>query len=189
MASKRDDILRAALHLYAKKGFHGTTMPELAREAGVGAGTIYRHFDSKEELVNTLYRLWKTRITQQVYGDLPHNLPWRERFGLLWRRLLQFAKEHPEGIAFADLHFHGDYLDTESRALEQLSAATLFGLVLEGQAAGILVDLPPAVMIAMVYSCFLGVVRAEWSGYAKIDDALIAATEERAWAMIRRETP
>ncbi len=186
MASKRDDILDAALRLYARRGFHGTTMPDLAHEAGVGAGTIYRHFDSKESLVNSLYQHWKSRITQAVYADLPQDLPWRSRFSLLWKRLMDFARAHPDALAFVDLHYHGDYLDEQSRLVEQISAATLLGLVMEGQAEEVLVDLPPAVLIAMVYSAFLGVIRAEQAGYATLDDALVRATEERAWAMIRR---
>lgn len=184
--SKRDDILNAALRLFAGRGFYGTTMPELAREAGVGAGTIYRHFDSKETLVNTLYQHWKSRITQEVYADLPAELPWRSRFTLLWTRLMTFARTHPDAMAFVDLHHHSDYLDDQSKLVEQLSAATLFGLVLEGQAAEVLVDLPAPVLIAMVYSAFLGVIRAQQAGYTELTDDLIRATEERAWAMIRR---
>jgi len=186
MSTKRDDILNAALRLFARRGFYGTTMPELAREAGVGAGTIYRHFDSKETLVNALYQQWKSKITAEVYADLPAELPWRRRFSLVWRRLFDFAIAHPQAIAFVDLHFHSDYLDETSRQVEQLSAATLFALVLEGQQAEVLIDLPAPVLIAMAYSAFLGVLRAEQAGFATLDDALVEATEQRVWAMIRR---
>jgi AcrR family transcriptional regulator len=186
VSTKRDDILNAALRLFSRRGFYGTTMPELAREAGVGAGTIYRYFDSKETLVNVLYQTWKAKITEEVYADLPADLPWRARFTLLWTRLFDFTHAHPEAFAFVDLHFHSDYLNEQSRSVEQMSATTLFIMVLEGQADQVLVDLPPAVLIAMVYSAFLGVVRAEQAGYVLVDEALAAETEERAWAMIRR---
>lgn len=186
MSTKRDDILNAALRLFSQRGFYGTTMPQLAREAGVGAGTIYRYFDSKETLVNTLYQTWKAKITADVYADLPADMPWRARFTLLWTRLIDFAHAHPAAFSFVDLHFHSDYLDDQSRMVEQLSAAALFTLVIEGQADQVLADLPPAVLIAMVYSAFLGVIRAEQGGYVVVDEALASATEERAWAMIRR---
>jgi len=186
VSSKRTDILDAALRLFAARGFYGTTMPELAREASVGAGTIYRHFDSKETLVNVLYQQWKARITAEVYGDLPTDLPWRRRFSILWERLFAFAQEHPLAISFVDLHYHSDYLDETSRQVEALSAATLLGLVMEGQAEEILVDMPPAVLIAMVYSAFLGILRASQTGYATLTPELIRTAEERIWAMIRR---
>ena len=53
---KREAIMAAALELFVERGFYGTAVPEIAERAGVGAGTIYRYFESKEALVNALYR-------------------------------------------------------------------------------------------------------------------------------------
>ena len=47
---RRREIMEAALELFSQKGFHGTTMAQVARRAGVGVGTIYQHFKSKEDL-------------------------------------------------------------------------------------------------------------------------------------------
>jgi len=43
---KRETILAAALELFVERGFYGTAVPEIAERAGVGAGTIYRYFES-----------------------------------------------------------------------------------------------------------------------------------------------
>ena len=40
--NKRDDIMEAALILFAERGYDGTTVPMIAEKAKVGAGTIYR---------------------------------------------------------------------------------------------------------------------------------------------------
>src|SRR5689334_15289154 len=61
---KREAILAAALELFVERGFYGTAVPEIAERAGVGAGTIYRYFESKETLVNELYREQKMRFGQ-----------------------------------------------------------------------------------------------------------------------------
>ena len=53
---KREAITAAALELFVERGFYGTAVPEIADLAGVGAGTIYRYFESKEALVNAIYR-------------------------------------------------------------------------------------------------------------------------------------
>src|SRR5690606_27876447 len=55
VTDKREAILHAALELFVERGFWGTAVPEIAEKAGVGAGTIYRYFESKEALVNALY--------------------------------------------------------------------------------------------------------------------------------------
>ncbi len=47
---KRKDILVAARALFKKKGFHNTKMEEIAFNAGVGKGTLYEYFTSKQEI-------------------------------------------------------------------------------------------------------------------------------------------
>jgi AcrR family transcriptional regulator len=52
----RQEIVDAALNLFAEKGFFGTSMREIARAVGVRESAIYHHFTNKEELLNTLMR-------------------------------------------------------------------------------------------------------------------------------------
>jgi AcrR family transcriptional regulator len=183
--SKPDAILDAALVLFAERGYHGTSVPDLAKAAGVGAGTIYRHFESKEGVVNALYRKWKTAMVAEVF-ETPFEGSWRKRVGALWRALFHFHQAHPHAIPFLDLHHHSDYLDDASRQVEQASAVAWLQLFVDGQQDEALVGFNPAAAIAMAYGAFLGLVRGCQSGYYELDDALIAASEERVWAMIRR---
>ena len=46
----RDEILSAALQLFIDRGYHGTSMRQIARQAGIALGGIYNHFSSKEEI-------------------------------------------------------------------------------------------------------------------------------------------
>ncbi len=183
---KRQRILDAALALFVTRGFHGTAVPLISEQAEVAIGTIYRHFKDKDELVNVLYRTCKTELTSALFGAPEPPAPWRTRFGRIWRRLFQFAQEHPHKIEFLELQLHGDYLDAESRALEQATAAHLFAFIAEAQADEAMVEMTPIALLALVYGAFLGVLRASASGWLVIDDALIAASEERVWALIRR---
>jgi AcrR family transcriptional regulator len=57
-SDSRDEILKAAMHLFANRGFHETSMSEVAREARVSKALIFWHFKTKEELfVAVLNRL------------------------------------------------------------------------------------------------------------------------------------
>ena len=49
--AKRAQIVTAARRCFSRDGFHQTTMPDIAAEAGVSAGAPYRYFASKEELI------------------------------------------------------------------------------------------------------------------------------------------
>src|SRR5262245_2326576 len=51
---RRQDILAAAMELFAKKGFRGTTTRDLATQADVNEAIIFRHFKNKEELYNAI---------------------------------------------------------------------------------------------------------------------------------------
>ncbi len=53
---RRIAILNGAGVVFSKKGFHGARMDEIANEAGVGKGTIYGYFESKEALFQELIK-------------------------------------------------------------------------------------------------------------------------------------
>lgn len=54
MAQRRQSILRAARRCFARKGFHATTVADLCAEAGISAGGLYTHFESKHAVVAAL---------------------------------------------------------------------------------------------------------------------------------------
>lgn len=63
MASKRDEILKSALNLFAKKGFDGVGLREIAADANVAQPTINYHFDSKDLLLQAVVEKGARRTT------------------------------------------------------------------------------------------------------------------------------
>jgi AcrR family transcriptional regulator len=53
--ARRDDILNAALDLFASRGVEETTMSDIAEDAGISAGAIYRYFPGKDDLIRECY--------------------------------------------------------------------------------------------------------------------------------------
>jgi len=51
----RERILRVAKHAFTRSGAH-TSLDDIARQAGVGAGTLYRHFPTRDALLEAVYR-------------------------------------------------------------------------------------------------------------------------------------
>src|ERR687892_1736043 len=52
---KRRQILDAAIHVFARQGFHSTRVSDIADEAGVAYGLVYHYFNSKDEVLNQLF--------------------------------------------------------------------------------------------------------------------------------------
>lgn len=51
----RSEILQAALGLFTEHGYHGTSMRQIAQDAGIALGGIYNHFSGKEEIFKTVF--------------------------------------------------------------------------------------------------------------------------------------
>ena len=52
---RRKTILRAAVEVFARKGYHGCRIADVAREAGVAYGLVYHYFKNKEELLQLVF--------------------------------------------------------------------------------------------------------------------------------------
>lgn len=50
-------IIQAAVKIFSKKGFHKSTMDEIAKEVGVSKATLYNYFKSKEEILKEIWKL------------------------------------------------------------------------------------------------------------------------------------
>jgi len=63
---KRRLILRAAIRVFAEKGYHTCRVQDVASEAGVAYGLVYHYFGSKEELLETIFRRTWSRMLEAV---------------------------------------------------------------------------------------------------------------------------
>lgn len=187
---KRRIILDAALRAFAERGYHGTAVPEVAAAAGVGTGTLYRYFASKEVLVNELYRDAKHRLRSALLDGVPAlalaQPDAAERwFSELWRRLGTFARTEPDAFRFLEMQDHVAYLDAESRQVELAVLAPLWlaGKRLRDKTSGASVD----VLIALLWGAFVGLIKAQRLGYLELDDTRLQQAGAACWRMIAPE--
>ena len=182
---KRQAILAAALELFVERGYHGTAVPAVADRAGVGAGTIYRYFRSKEDLVNALYRQCKKELATHVLLGITPDAPPREQFHQFWLRLAAFARDQPRVFFFLELHHHGSYLDAESNAIEARMMDMGVRFLEAAQKRGEVKPYSPMLLIAIVHGAFIGMLRKCWEGHLELTPETIAAGETCAWEAIR----
>lgn len=97
-ARRSDEILSAAVELFAKQGFAATEVQQIADRAGVGKGTVYRHFINKDKLflaaADLGLRQLKNALNEASVGiESPVE---RLRVGV--SVFLQFFRTHPEFV-------------------------------------------------------------------------------------------
>ena len=182
---KREAILNAALELFVERGFWGTAVPEIADRAGVGAGTIYRYFESKEALVNAIYRQEKMRFSSAVLENFPANVNTREQFRTIWMRMAAFAAENPSALIFLELHHHASYLDDQSRAVEQRMLEVITAVVNAAQQRRELKAGSARLLMGMVMGAFVGVIRSCLDFGQPVGEADWTFAEQCVWEAIR----
>jgi TetR/AcrR family fatty acid metabolism transcriptional regulator len=67
---KRERILRAAVRVFARKGFYASRVSEIAKAAGVADGTIYLYFKSKDEVLTSLFEDRMSRLLEVLRAEI-----------------------------------------------------------------------------------------------------------------------
>lgn len=184
-SNKREDILNAALVLFAERGFEGTTVPDIAKKAKVGAGTIYRYFESKEMLLNVLYQKHLSHFKEILQNDiLKEGTSVREQFHQLFQNIIMFANRNIYALIFIDTQSYSHNLNEES--LQQMldffaSLGTMFE---KGKQQGVIVPMPSSILLAMVYGSILYLYKTIRAGGLEETPELLASMEECCWNAI-----
>lgn len=98
--SKRDAICETALELFAEKGIEATTTREIAERAGTAEGTLYRHFEGKNDLARWLYRrcMGQLQETLAEAAEAASNPP--DRLEALIRGVFDFYAMKPSSCTY-----------------------------------------------------------------------------------------
>ena len=86
---KRPLILRAATEVFAEQGFAAVTVAEIANRAGIGKGTVYEYFTSKDELLFAVFEWMNEKIFERIAERLDEGGTTLERV----QRLLDLGAE------------------------------------------------------------------------------------------------
>jgi AcrR family transcriptional regulator len=94
---KRRLILDAAIRVFARRGFHACRVSDVADEAGVAYGLVYHYFDSKEEILNTLFReRWQIMLDAIVEIDKGNDIPARDKLYLVASFIIDSYRHEPD---------------------------------------------------------------------------------------------
>jgi len=91
-AAARDRLYNTAMQLIAARGYDATTLRDIAKEAGVSVGLMYRYFPSKQAIVLALYDALSAEYARQA-SEMPPGR-WRDRFVFALNTSLRVLEPH-----------------------------------------------------------------------------------------------
>jgi AcrR family transcriptional regulator len=158
---KRSLILEAAVRAFARKGFDGTRMADVAREAGVAYGLVYHYFGSKDAVLQAVFREAWGRLLAAVAVAEETGTSAADQLTLVVRIVLRVWRDEPDLVRLLvrevtrNPHI-SEELDEIGRAFGSLER-----MIRRGQEAGTLRgDVDPRLAAWMLYGALEEVLTA-----------------------------
>jgi AcrR family transcriptional regulator len=184
----RDRLVRAALELFTTLGYHASTTPEIAKKAGVAEGTIYRHFASKEQMLNEIYRAG-VRLFVTIVKETPMTLPAPERLERIAGGWRDIALRNPHVVHLVLVNRVKNQLDPRSKDAAKELRDEVEKLIASGKSAGLVrpgaVEVWADIWMQLVTLMLERVANKEWTP----DQAAPRLAVEAAWAAISGGAP
>jgi len=149
---KKRQIMRKSEVLFASRRFHEITLDEVAAAAGVGKGTIYRYFDSKEALYSQTVVAGLEELRDLLERKVPSDAPFRDRLLAVCREISDFHQNRRSLFRMIQAeevrlsgergHQHSTWIEHREKILSILERILQDG-VREGR---VRVDIPPSIL-------------------------------------------
>jgi AcrR family transcriptional regulator len=125
MATRRDEICEAARGLFAKQGYSGTSIRDIADATGLLPGSLYAHFSSKAELVREIVGTFYDELLPAQQEASAHVGTGAERLEVMIAAVQDVCQRHPNELTI--LHYDWQALSTleEFTEIRKLSFDTL----------------------------------------------------------------
>jgi AcrR family transcriptional regulator len=119
--ARREQLLEVSLQVFARNGYHDTSMNDIADAAGVTKPVLYQHFDSKRELYQALLDEAGARLLRAIFREAGEATDGRAQTELGFRAYFRWVAEDHD--AFMILYSGGTRNDAEfAQAVRRVTA-------------------------------------------------------------------
>lgn len=136
--NKYHQILEAAVKVFARQGFHQSTVAQIAKEAGVADGTIYLYFKNKDDI---LVQFFDYRA-KQVFGSFREAVDGAETSAdklrnLVRSHLAEFQRDRDGAVVYqVETHQNSRLAEAQIREMSQMYRDLISEIVEQGQQEG-----------------------------------------------------
>lgn len=178
---KRDDILAATLDLVVEQGLAAFSFSKLFQRAGVGAGTVYNYFESKDALLEALFTDVSSRMDEGVLKHWARDAPLPAQFDAHLRAFALYAMENPKEVSFIQTCSRTPTIPRELRERVTPAQEAVLQLISKGQAAGLIRPMAPHLAMAIASGLIASVVGASGSGKYDFGPAELDIVIDASW--------
>lgn len=177
--ARREQILEAALDVFSEKGFHKAKIEDIAQRAGIGKGTVYEYFSSKDQLFQEMLKEGMSQFSEALDLELKKEQTVRGRLIVFVRKNIEMGINHRSlariaimETAIIDDHFRRWLIEMHQDRIEQIEE-----IISEGIEQGQLKNVNTQIFARLLYGG-LGVLMSPMMVITVTPDNIEAFTEE-----------
>lgn len=176
-AATRAKLMQAAARIVASDGMSAATTAAIAAEASVAEGTLYRHFESKDDLLIAAYRQMKQEVFIDAAGGLDTSIAPPERLKRTWKAIYLAYRANKDAFAFGQRFAESALAEREGGEAGRAVGRMVGDLRKAGIASGDFKNLPPDLLGSLFMAPVAYLLKAEIKGRKWTDAELDAAAD------------
>lgn len=183
--SKKEAILKSALELFVTKGFDNTSTTAITKHAGVGTGTLFIHFKTKEELINVLFLNVKKDRMETFAKIANEEMIKEDSMKDIFISMVKWGVDNPDKMRFMRQYSSSPYITNVTKDQQNAEVVVLVNQIQKSINKGILKDIPIELMLNVTNSVINTIVfhLIENSGY---DEKLVNNYFPLVWDLIKK---
>jgi TetR/AcrR family fatty acid metabolism transcriptional regulator len=136
--SKYHQILEAAIKVFARQGFHQSTVAQIAREAGVADGTIYLYFKNKDDILVQFFNYKTKQVFDRFRTEVDRaDSSLAKLGGLIRMHLEEFQRDRDMAIVYqVETHQNSRLAEAQIKEMSQMYRDIISEIVEQGQQEG-----------------------------------------------------
>jgi AcrR family transcriptional regulator len=170
---RRDTILSAAREVFSRVGFAAATVEDVAEQAGIGKGTLYLYFRSKEEIYLACLVEEVHELMRQTREELSRAGDFRAQLRAFFRIRFEFCEKHEAfyriyQAQYSTLFTKGHAIPKELRQLVLKALDFVTGVVEEAIAAGEIRNVPARSAAGAILDMARGIADKRLLGFSSL---------------------
>jgi TetR/AcrR family fatty acid metabolism transcriptional regulator len=135
---KYHQILEAAVKVFARQGFHQSTVAQIAKEAGVADGTIYLYFKNKNDILVQFFSFRAKQVFESFREEVDRAQNSLDKLrNLIHRHLAEFQRDRDGAIVYqVETHQNSRLAEAQIKEMSQMYRDIISEIVEQGQQEG-----------------------------------------------------